>query len=121
MGQEELEYGLTVENGQLVLGSGRFCQVFATPISRSITDRLGVGERGGEIRNAHGVFDHAGHFQLVTPKGEVLWSTAHAQSKGGRGNAWWLSSKKVDGGTNVSKDDERGERAGAVWGSAVVG
>lgn len=121
MGQGELIYGLTIDNGQLVLGSGRFCRVFATPISRSIADRIGVGERGSDIRNAHGVFNNAGDFQLVTHRGEVLWSTAQATGKDGEVGVWWWSGEKVDGGTNMPKDDERGEGAGAVWRTAVVG
>ena len=93
IGREDLAYGLSIVNGQLVLGGGRFCRVFTTPLSRSVGDRLGLGKRGDEIRRAHGAFDDAGNFQAISSRGQVLWSSAGAAGNGsssGGGDSGWV-------------------------------
>ena len=53
MGKEDPDYGLSVTDGQLVLGSGRFWREFTAPVSRIVVERLGLGKRGGEMRHTH--------------------------------------------------------------------
>lgn len=106
-GQAEVEYQLRANNGELVLGSGRFCRVFSTQVPESITDRLGLGKRGGEVLNARGVYNRAGDFEVVSRWGWVLWSTAHPDGKRWGGWKWWRPRKRVNGETSALRGNRR--------------
>lgn len=111
-GRQDAEYGLSITNGQLVLGSGRFCREFTTPVSGGVADRLGVGKRGGGIRHAHGAFDVVGNFQAISSRGEVLWSTAGSAGKGGDSGGgdggWWRFGAKGKSGAEGPEETNHG-------------
>lgn len=110
-GRGEAERGLAMDNGQLVLGSGKFCRVFATPVTRTVADSLGIGERAADIRKASAVFNSVGEFLIETPSGEVLFnfSRAHSESRGDEGKGWWWPPKNVERGPSVPRGDGHGE------------
>lgn len=128
-GQPDAEYGMSVINGQLVLGSGWLCREFSTPASGGVADHLGVGKRGGEIRHALGAFDYAGNFQVISSGGEVLWSSASSTGEGGGrggGDGRWRfdakgKSRAAEGPDETNRetdvaDGDDGRASGGFWG-----